>query len=40
MYRVVVDKKFVLSDVLAQLETESFHLLPWNPMGALAAGGI
>ena len=37
MYEVVVDKKFVPAEVLAQLDSEPIHLAPWDPMGALAA---
>lgn len=40
MYEVVVDKKFVPAEVLAQLEAEPIHLPPWDPMGALAISGI
>lgn len=37
MYEVVVDKRFVPSELLPLFETDPVVLPPWDPMGALAA---
>ncbi len=36
MYEVVVEKRYVPTDLLAILETEPIKLPPWDPMGSLA----
>ena len=35
-YQVVVHKKYLSSEALAQLEAEPVMLQPWDPMGSLA----
>jgi bleomycin hydrolase len=37
MYEVVVDKRFIPTELLPLLETDPVALPPWDPMGALAA---
>ena len=36
VYEVVVDKKFVSTEILDVLKQEAVVLPPWDPMGSLA----
>ena len=36
MYQIVVDKKYLSEELLAEYEAEPIMLEPWDPMGSLA----
>ena len=36
LYQIVVNKKYLTDEELAQLEQAPIELQPWDPMGSLA----